>query len=93
LGGGIGWLMRKHGLTADNMLSADLVTADGQSLHASPEEDAELFWGLQRGGGNFGIVTEFRCLHPVGPIVSRLVLHHRKALVFVLHDYAPRPMS
>lgn len=70
LGGGLGWLMRKHGLTADNLLSADLVTARGEFLHASAEQNAELFWGLQRGGGNFGIVTEFRFrLHPVGPIV------------------------
>lgn len=70
LGGGIGWLMRKHGLTADNLLGADLVTAAGQFLHASAEQNTELFWGLQRGGGNFGIVTEFRFrLHPVGPIV------------------------
>ena len=70
LGGGIGWLMRKHGLTADNLLSVDLVTAAGKPLHASAERNAELFWGLQRGGGNFGIATEFRFrLHPIGPIV------------------------
>lgn len=70
LGGGLGWLMRKYGLTADNLLSADLLTAEGQLLHASAEHNADLLWGLQRGGGNFGIVTEFRFrLHPVGPIV------------------------
>ena len=89
LGGGIGWLMRKHGLTADNMLSADLVTADGKSLHASPEQDAELFWGLQRGGGNFGIVTELRFrLHPVGPIVlAGWVLYPQKKATEVLRFY------
>jgi FAD/FMN-containing dehydrogenase len=70
LAGGIGWLMRKHGLTADNLAGVDLVTADGQFLQASADQNAELFWGLQRGGGNFGIVTELRFrLHPVGPIV------------------------
>jgi hypothetical protein len=70
LGGGLGWLMRRHGLTADNLLSADLVTAAGEPLHVSPESEPELFWGLQRGGGNFGVVSRFRfALHPVGPIV------------------------
>jgi FAD/FMN-containing dehydrogenase len=70
LGGGIGWLMRKYGLTADNLLGADLLTANGELLRASAEQNTELFWGLQRGGGNFGIVTELRFrLHPVGPIV------------------------
>jgi FAD/FMN-containing dehydrogenase len=89
LGGGIGWLMRKHGLTADNLLSADLVTAGGQFLHASPEQNAELFWGLKRGGGNFGIVTEFRFrLHPVGPIVlAGWVLYPQERATEVLRFY------
>ncbi|OGA06570.1 MAG: hypothetical protein A3D95_14910 [Betaproteobacteria bacterium RIFCSPHIGHO2_12_FULL_69_13] len=89
LGGGIGWLMRKHGLTADNLRGASLVTADGQLLQASAEEDAELLWGLQRGGGNFGIVTELRFrLHPVGPIVlAGWVLYPQEKSTEVLRFY------
>jgi FAD/FMN-containing dehydrogenase len=70
LGGGIGWLMRKHGATVDNLLSVDLVTADGDLVTASADVNPELFWGVRGGGGNFGIVTSFEYrLHPVGPIV------------------------
>jgi len=70
LGGGIGFLMRKHGLTIDNLLAAEVVTAEGSIVRASAEEHPDLFWALRGGGGNFGIVTSFRfALHPVGPTV------------------------
>jgi FAD/FMN-containing dehydrogenase len=70
LGGGIGWLMRKHGATVDNLVSVDLVTAEGELLTASEDQNPDLFWGLRGGGGNFGIVTSFEYrLHPVGPTV------------------------
>jgi FAD/FMN-containing dehydrogenase len=70
LGGGIGWLMRKHGLTIDNLESAELVTAEGDLVRASAEDHPDLFWALRGGGGNFGVVTSFRyALHPVGPTV------------------------
>jgi FAD/FMN-containing dehydrogenase len=71
LGGGFGWLMRRHGLAADNLRSAEVVTADGRTSIVDPHTDADLFWALRGGGGNFGVATalEFQ-LHPVGPAVT-----------------------
>jgi FAD/FMN-containing dehydrogenase/ketosteroid isomerase-like protein len=71
LGGGFGWLSRTLGLAADNLLSADLITADGRHLHVSATEHPDLFWAIRGGGGNFGVVTRFEFqLHPVGPDVT-----------------------
>ena len=70
LGGGIGWIMRKHGLSIDQLRRVDLITADGEFVKASADENEDLFWGLRGGGGNFGVVTEFEFdLVPVGPTV------------------------
>jgi FAD/FMN-containing dehydrogenase len=71
LAGGIGWLRRKHGLSSDNLVSVEIVTADGAARTASEEDEPDLFWAVRGGGGNFGVVTslEYR-LHPVGPEVA-----------------------
>ncbi|PWU07430.1 MAG: hypothetical protein C5B51_10030 [Terriglobia bacterium] len=88
LGGGVGWLSRRFGLTCDNLLSADMVTADGRVVHASATENEDLFWGLRGGGGNFGIVTSFEFqLHPVGPVVVAGMLVHPLARAWDLYRF------
>jgi FAD/FMN-containing dehydrogenase len=88
LGGGLGWLHGKHGLSCDNLLSADIVTADGQLLTANPERHPDLFWGLRGGGGNFGVVTSFEYrLHPVDSVLAGMVVHPMAKAKEVLRFY------
>ncbi len=88
LGGGIGWLCRKLGLSVDNLLSVDMVTAEGQFLKASATENTELFWGLRGGSGNFGIVTSFEYrLHPVGTLLAGMLIYPLEAVREVLPFY------
>jgi FAD/FMN-containing dehydrogenase len=88
LGGGIGWLMRQHGLTCDNLLAAYLLTAGGELVTASPTENADLFWGLRGGGGNFGVVTAFEYrLHPVETVLGGMLLYPVARAAEVLRYY------
>jgi FAD/FMN-containing dehydrogenase len=89
LGGGLGWLMRKYGLSCDNLIGADIVTADAQLLHASEDEHSDLFWALRGGGGNFGIVTslEYR-LHPVDTVLGGALFYPAANAADVLAFYA-----
>src|SRR5512139_1562319 len=89
LGGGFGWFSRKHGMTIDNLLAADVITAEGRFVRANGRENADLFWALRGGGGNFGIVTRFEFrLHPLGPgVLSGLVVYPLKEAASALKQY------
>ncbi len=89
LGGGFGWLTRKYGMTIDNLASADVITADGNKIRASEHENAELFWAIRGGGGNFGVVTRYEFkLHPVGPeILAGLLVFPFEQAKQVLTQY------
>jgi FAD/FMN-containing dehydrogenase len=89
LGGGFGWLTRKYGLTVDNLISADVVTAEGKLVQASAEKNEDLFWGIRGGGGNYGIVTSFEFrMHPVGPeVLSGMIVHPASDTAGVLRHY------
>jgi FAD/FMN-containing dehydrogenase len=100
LGGGLGWMVRKHGCALDNLISADVVTAEGELLRASGKENPDLFWGIRGGGGNFGIVTSFEFkVHPAGTVLAGLVMHPlskgREAMRFwrKYEETAPEEMS
>ena len=95
LGGGFGWLSRKLGLTVDNLLSADVVLAKGALVHASQEENEDLFWAIRGGGGNFGVVTSFEFrLHPVGPeVLAGLIVHPASNAKQILEGYRRVAMS
>ena len=89
LGGGFGWLSRKHGMTVDNLLAADVVTADGRLIRANEKEHADLFWAIRGGSGNFGVVSRFEFkLHPVGPeILSGMIVYPIKEAAQALKQF------
>src|SRR5262245_61026573 len=96
LGGGFGWLTRRFGLSCDNLISVDIVTASGECVTASEQENTDLFWGVRGGGGNFGVVTSFEYrLHEVGPLVLTSILvwpADRAAEVLRVHRDATRTL-
>jgi hypothetical protein len=88
LGGGIGWLMRKYGLACDNLVSVDMVNANGQAVTVNAETDPDLFWGIRGGGGNFGIVTSFEFrLHPVTMVLGGMTLYPAERAPDLLRFY------
>ncbi len=98
LAGGVGYLVRRHGLTIDNLLAAEIVTAEGQLLRANAEDHSDLFWALRGGGGNFGVATRFKFqLHPLGQVVGGMLLLPASAEVITefiaLAEAAPEELS
>ena len=93
LGGGIGWLCRQYGLSCDNLLSADVITAEGTFLTANAREHADLFWGIRGGGGNFGLITAFEYrLHPIAQVLGGFLVYplaQAKSLLTFLREYLP----
>ena len=88
LGGGVGWLVRKYGMTCDNLAAAEVVTADGRVVRASSDDNPDLFWGLRGGGGNFGVVTEFEFhAHPVSSVVGGMLIYPRDQAPSVYRHY------
>jgi hypothetical protein len=88
LGGGVGWLIRKYGMTIDNLLSAQVVTAEGKVLTASASENDDLFWALRGGGGNFGVVTSFEFqAHPLSTVLGGLLLYPRETAIDVIRHF------
>ena len=88
LGGGVGWLLRKYGMSIDNLLSCQMVTADSRVITASKSENEDLFWALRGGGGNFGVVTSFEFqAHPVHTVLGGLVLYPRQAAPEVVRHF------
>jgi len=88
LGGGVGWLIRKYGMSIDNLLSCEVVTAAGKPVTANAQENADLFWALRGGGGNFGVVTSFKFqAHPVHTVIGGMLVHPRTAALDVLRFF------